>query len=431
MSIQNRVSSASATTGTSILIATCLAFVQVPVYAETEQNALITQLQQQIFALTKRITVLEQSRSDKPKILADIPLAPAQSKLVSSQVTNTPTSTPSWSDRIRITGDLRSRYENIEDQRSSEDRNRHRLRARLLVEADLSARWSAGIGFASGGDSPISANQSLGDGGSTKDLGLDLAYINFALSESLSISSGKFKNPFYRVGNYHMVWDSDFRPEGFAFNYNNRNFWLKGMVHFLESDDASGLKDAETSYGLQTGISHTFSETVNVIAGLSYYQFNVRGSRPFSRFSPLGNTFASDGTYANNYQQLELFTEISTLLGELPVTGFMDYVNNLDISNQDTAWAVGLKLGKASAARSWEVAYRYQNLEADALYAALTDSDFAGGRTDNTGHIIQAAFAPYQNTKLSLKYFISAYGKHNTGVWADHDRLQLDMALKF
>jgi len=420
----NRVSSTVARSGSGILLATCLAFLQLPVSADTDQSTLINELQQQILALTKRITVLEQSGNDNPETPAIISQPSAQAVMLQP-------GKPSWSDRIRVKGDVRSRYENIDDELKPEDRNRHRVRARVLVETDLSERWSAGIGFASGGSSPISTNQSLGNGGTTKALGLDLAYINFALSDSLIISSGKFKNPFYRVENYHMVWDSDYRPEGFAFNYNHKNFWATGMVHFLESDNGSGSKDSETSYGLQTGISHPISQNTDLTAGLSYYQFNVQGSSRFFPASVPGNSFTSNGTYANNYQQLELFTEVSTFLGGLPITGFIDYVNNLDVSNQDTAWAVGLKLGKASAARSWELAYRYQELEADALYAAITDSDFAGGRTDNTGHIIQAAYAPYKNTKLSLKYFIAEYGKHNTGVWIDHNRLQVDMSLKF
>ncbi len=414
-----------------IFLVGCLIFLQIPLNAATSESAIIEQLQKQIVALSARITALEQTDVQISHQLSNTePLRPEKAQLdIASSVTSS--KTPSWSERIKLKGDLRSRYENIEDDLKSEDRNRHRVRARLAILADISDRWSTGIGLATGGDAPVSSNQTLGGGASTKDIGLDLAYINFAVSNELSLTSGKFGNPFYQVGGYHMLWDSDYRPEGFAFSYSKKNLWATGMIHFLESDDGAGSKDTETSYGLQTGFSHSVSADMSLVGGISYYQFNVKGSHPFFGNSPLGNTVTAQGTYAQNYQQMEIFAELSTNVGELPLSGFIDYVNNLDINEQDTGWAAGIKLGKASAANTWEIVYRYQNLEADAVYAATTDSDFAGGRSDNRGHLLQAAYAPYKNTKFSVKYLITDYGKHNSGFATDYNRLQVDLALKF
>jgi len=421
------------------LIVTCFALLQFPVYGEQKEVnnldqsnlATIKLLQQQIFALSTRILALESSVTEKQQLILESPISSKHPQVSVTMQKQQPLAKAGWTDRVRITGDLRSRYENINDDLKPEDQNRHRIRARLAIATNLSDRWSAGIGLATGGDSPVSSNQTLGGGGTTKELGLDLAYINLRLSENLDLRSGKFKNPFYRVGNYHMVWDSDYRPEGFAFNYENGRYWATGMVHFLESDNGSGSKDAETSYGMQAGVSQALSDNIKLKAGVSYYHFDVQGSKPLFKNAPLGNTVSGDGTYTHNYRQIEFFTELSTVVADIPVSGFVDYVNNLDVDSQDTAWALGFKLGKASAAKTWELAYRYQRLEADALYAAITDSDFAGGVSDSRGHIIEAAYAPYNNTRLSLKYFATQYGKHNAGVSTEYDRLQLDVALKF
>ena len=337
----------------------------------------------------------------------------------------------SWTEAFKIKGDIRSRFENIDDENKPSDRNRHRVRARAEISARVNDRWSAGIGMASGGSDPRSTNQSLGGAGSTKDLGLDLAYISFAPTDTLTLTSGKFKNPFVRVGGYHLVWDGDYRPEGFAFKYAHKNWHANAMIHFLESDNGSGSKDAETSYGLQVVTTQQISQQFTLLAGASYYLFGIQGSRPFYNNDPAGNSVGTDGRYLHDYQQIELFAELSTSIANLPVSAFVDLVNNQDTDTQDTAWALGLKLGKSKAPHTWEIAYRYQDLEADALYGAVTDADFAAGRTDNRGHVIQAAYAPYKNTKLGLKYFITKYGNHSSSINKDYNRLQLDLALKF
>ena len=81
----------------------------------------------------------------------------------------------SWAEKIKWKGDFRYRYEDIEED-GKDDRDRNRIRARPALVAKTSDTTEVGFGLATGGDDPVSTNQTLGGGGSTKDVRLDLAY---------------------------------------------------------------------------------------------------------------------------------------------------------------------------------------------------------------------------------------------------------------
>ncbi len=84
----------------------------------------------------------------------------------------------SWTDTIRWKGDFRYRYETF-DIENRPNRDRNRIRARAALIADVTPTIEVGLGLASGGDDPVSSNQTLGGGGSTKDLRIDLAYFDW------------------------------------------------------------------------------------------------------------------------------------------------------------------------------------------------------------------------------------------------------------
>ncbi len=98
----------------------------------------------------------------------------------------------SWTDHIRLNGDLRLRYENI-DEDGEQERNRVRFRARFGLSADVSDDIKIVLQLASGGDDPVSTNQTIDDGFSTKDIGIDLAYVDWSVNDEFSVYGGKMK----------------------------------------------------------------------------------------------------------------------------------------------------------------------------------------------------------------------------------------------
>jgi hypothetical protein len=91
---------------------------------------------------------------------------------------------------------------------------------------------------------------------------------------------------------------------------------------------------------------------------------------------------------------------------------------------------VGVVLGKASNARTWEAGIAYQSLDKDALFAQIIDSDFGDGRTDTEGFFLKGGYAPVKNVTVNATYFINTLNK-DVGVELDYNRLQLDLNYKF
>jgi hypothetical protein len=96
----------------------------------------------------------------------------------------------------------------------------------------------------------------------------------------------------------------------------------------------------------------------------------------------------------------------------------------------DTAYGVGVRLGRASNPRTWEVGAMYQSIDKDALFGQFVDSDFGDGRTDSEGWVLRGGYAPVRNIAVNLQYFINTLNK-DVGSELDYERLQLDMNWKF
>lgn len=333
----------------------------------------------------------------------------------------------SWAESITLKGDVRLRYEGIDEQ-GVEERNRGRFRARLGLTAEVNDNVEAVLQFASGGDNPVSTNQSFDDGFSRKDIGLDLAYLDWTPNDQLHVYGGKMKNPFYRAGDHALVWDSDLNPEGLAVSYENAGFFGTGALMFVEERSAA---DDSLLLALQGGYAFALSDGATLTAGVSLYDYSdTIGNAPFYDGDANGNSVDGNGNLVFDYSQFEFFAELSTKLGDLPFSLFADYVQNTEAGAEDTGYALGASIGKASAPGSWQASIAYQDLEADAVIATFTDSDFGGGGTDASGFTLKGKYALADNWALGGTLFLndideSIANKH------DYTRLQIDLEFKF
>jgi hypothetical protein len=340
-----------------------------------------------------------------------------------------------WTDTIKLKGDFRYRYENIDEQ-GKDERDRNRIRARAALIAQLPDDIEVGLGVASGGDDPVSTNQTLGGGGSTKDIRLNLAYANWRAMDGLNLIGGKYKNIWYRPQKSGLIFDGDFNPEGVAVVYKKDWFFANLGGTWLESD----TKNSNDSYswGGQLGYKGNIAGA-RVTAGGGYYNFDTQGKQSFFGDDDdfFGNSFdcanpddMSSCVYALDYNIIQAFVDVSMNVGDMPVSLFADYVVNDDADDDDTGYALGLKLGKASSAGSWQAAYTYQDLEADAVLGLITDSDFGGGGTDVKGHKFQGAYAINKKWVVSFTYFLNEIGE-NVDDKHDYDRLMIDTQFKY
>lgn len=338
------------------------------------------------------------------------------------------------SKKITVTGDLRYRYEDIKTQ-GKPDRERSRVRARISGVAKATKDIELGIGLASGGSDPLSTNQTLGSGGSSKGVVLDLAYFSWELGNGFSVLGGKFKNVFYRPEKNTMMWDFDYNPEGLAVIYYKAPIFINTGFNWLESD--SKVDDPIAMLGLQIGYAAEIQSSALTI-GAGFYDFPVKGREVFRGDNDdfFGNSFLCTDTeallgctYNHDYEEIEVFAHLRTSLANQPTTFYADYVYNRGANDQNKGLEVGLIFGKASEPASWQIGYSYRDLEADAVFGAVSDSDVGGGGTDVKGHVLKGQFAINKTWKLVLTYFDNK--KEMSGKNQNYDRFQIDTELKF
>lgn len=349
----------------------------------------------------------------------------------------------SWSDRIRLDGDFRYRFENI-DAQGSPTRQRNRIRARSNLRAELADDVEVGFGLATGGDDPVSANQTLGGGGSSKPIVLNLAYVDWEAAQDLHILAGKFKNPLLRGGKQGLMWDGDWTPEGIALKYKRDWFFTNLLGTFLESD--SGQGNDNFSWGAQFGASGEIAGA-NVKGGIAYYSIGTKGAStnfgdPTDPGDFFGNSAVEAGglacgttpdascSYLYDYLLTEVFAEAAFDIGDWPAVVFVDYVNNSDPSENNTGWSVGGKLGQATDRGEMQLSYYYADKEADSVLGLLTDSNFGAGGTDNKGHLLQINYGVNKNWTIGARYFINERNL-SSGNKSEYDRLILDTQWKW
>ncbi|MBI9016221.1 MAG: putative porin [Phycisphaerae bacterium] len=337
-----------------------------------------------------------------------------------------------WLERTTIYGDLRLRHETIEAENDDKmDRHRGRYRARIGVKTKINDQWSTNFRFATGGSSATSTNQTMGDGFSTKDLGLDLAYLTYSpeLIDGLNVTGGKMKNPFYLPGKSSLIWDSDVTPEGAAINYDlqlddNISLFANGGTFWAQ--ESSGDVDASL-WGAQLGTKIKINADNEFITGATLYDYgNIKGST-IGGLDMKGNTPDIAGNYANDYQIFEAFAQYNTHIGSMPFSVAGDYVNNLEADNNDTGWLVGFTVNKAKNPGSWQVSYDYRDLEADAVLGGLSDGDFIGGGTNGKGHRIAGVYQIAKNIQTAVSYFCDQRSDDEN----DYRVLQFDLIVKF
>lgn len=394
----------------------------VPLYAQVDQAQEIAELREQIALLTDRLTQIEQSMVVSPEVRGEVEMG---------RIAATPSPlsiSDSWTKKTRLSGDLRYRHEAVNDEAKSV-RNRHRIRARANLTTNLTESLTVGIGLSTGGSANDSGNQTLGSGFSRKPIGMDLAYFDWKVSDTMSFMGGKMSNPFFRPAGYHLIYDSDIRPEGLAFKYNSGTFFGNASAFWVEErpDDPDSVL-----LGLQAGYRRILNNGANLIVGASYYKTShTRRYAPiFTPGNGQGNQLDANGNYLFGFSEVELFGELEFDLGGEPMSLFLDYVTNTDADVFNKGFAFGATYRLASAPGGWAVGYIYQDLEANAVVGAFTDSDFAGGTSDGSGHTLRAGYTFPGGWNLATRYIIGDRGRA-AGNERDYNRLQADINFRY
>ena len=336
----------------------------------------------------------------------------------------------SWYDKFDFKSDARLRHEGISKENSSyKDRMRIRARAGFKVEVQENVDFI--FQLATGGKNPVSTNQTLDGSFSTKDIGIDLAYIDWKINNNVDVNAGKMKNPMFRVGGAPLIWDGDLNPEGIAAKFKSDKIFGTAAVFSVaegESDDYSLL------YTFQTGLKFDISDNGSLTTGLSYFGYTKTiGLSPFYNGDPKGNSFEGtaegDFLYKYGYKNIEFFSQYDTQLKGLPLRFHIQYTKNNEVEDQDVAYSYGVTLGSVKKKGDKQYAWLYQDIQADSVIATFNDSDFGGGGTDSKGHVFKAKYGFSEKIALGGTFFFNKIDRFQ-GAERDYQRFQIDLEFK-
>jgi hypothetical protein len=365
-----------------------------------------------------------------------------------------------WAAKIKGRGDIRYRSENIWTERvvaatptvpafvdDAADRYRHRIRARLGFDAKVTDHVNATLLFATGADDPRSSNQTLGSQSTRKAIGVDMAYIDWNALQGVNIVLGKQPWPFWRPGN-SLFYDGDYNPEGGAVKFDRGMLFGSAYGWWLSEQynaNPAGENSDGNVVGAQLGLKFALLGGETRVAA-HYYDCGACQDQNSIMFGGVGNgnTMYRVGTSTTNqllydYEILQLSAEMGLTAFNLPVSLWADYSQNMasDVE-EDTGFAIGASIGRASNPKTWNAGLWYQELDADSMFGQFVDSDFGDGRTDSKGFVFRGAYAPVRNVTVQATYFLNTLNKDETsdlyfGVndSLDYDRLQIDLNYKF
>lgn len=408
--------------------------------AQAQQSGELAALQQQLNELSAKIAQLEKANAEKTELIektAQIETSNA-AKIAQIEKDNAAKTwsieqlqsegkknlAGAWANNIKLTGDIRARYEN-RDVADVTSKDRQRIRLRVGAYGKVNDQTDFGVRLATGG-SRTSSNQDLDGSGSMKDIFLDQAYIDYHPDQipGMHAFAGKMPQPWMAAGS-GLVWDSDLNPEGAAVTYEKQliPFKLKANAGTFVMEDEVG-DDIQLWAGQVAG-EKQFSNGHTLTLGVSDYYFENADTKNLTGIL----NAKSANTPGTDFHLVEAFSSYAFTVFKLPVQLDGQYVVNTaaEDSSQNTAYLAGITVGKAKEKGTWEIGYSWRDIQNDAVVGGLNDSDFAGETwTGCYGHVFKGKYQVMKNMSADLAYILSTDWQGR-----DANTLQADLNFKF
>jgi hypothetical protein len=371
-----------------------------------------------------------------------------------------------WVDKLQFSGDLRYRHEFISSEKynsSSQqqariyDRNRHRLRLRVALQAQVNDRVDvlarlASSTFASGAGGPVSTNQDLGGGSSPKPIWIDRAFVEIRPVRMLAARAGKQPVPFESSD---LLYDADLNLEGvaalFSYKLGAHEIFLRGGGFWAGERGPDGFAKHALTQGLfqgQIGGKVKLNKLSGQLA-VSYIDYGNVKNNPtvWAANNGFGNALtAISGRgpdtlgYLYDYNLMNVNASLRVKLNRVEPAAIFDFVTNGAAKKDpaydkklNTGWLAGLSIKFMKLPVDWDFLYNYRVLQKDAVLGAYADSDPAGGGTNYTGHGLSLGVTLMPAVRLAGTYFINTKDPDNKDEQRKlaYDRLQVDLEVKF
>ncbi len=296
-----------------------------------------------------------------------------------------------WWQRVRFSGDFRSRYEGFYQEGQS-TRHRSRLRLRLRLDSQINEDTQLGIQVASGDPgTPVSTNQTFTSFFRPKPFSLDRAFVayNPLAASAMTLGMGKFGLPQTRT---QMIFDDDLNFEG---GWEQAAWSLSDTVGVNLIAIQTAVN--EVSRGDDTYMIAAYGE-INFALGRSTLQISAAnygwgnvdpiaiGSAVGPLSSILTNAVVRDvggqvTGYASRFNVVDVIGEATLRFGDskYPVRLLAEYSRNTRAANdRDRGFWTEAEFGSAGAAGSFEASYTYGWIEQEVTPSAFVFSDMPG-----------------------------------------------------
>ena len=369
---------------------------------------------------------------------------------------------PKWVQTIKLSGDLRLRYERIWDRgilnqegmlEKQDPRDRGRIRFRPVLDAPITDEIDTHFMIStnmSTHQEATTSNATLGEDFNDKGIYLARAYAEYKPNwlKGLEIGAGKFKKNFYHTD---IMWDVDVNPEGVYEFYGYKGFkFFEPFIYLSQMVvNENNLTPDAMLYLSQAGFQWNTGPFTWTLAGSYYRWSNLAGTKwlgPGQYNLGGGNTFVCDSAgqiaYKYDYKLWEGISFINFNMGPFPVVLSFDYVHNAAAgvpANEDSAYYASFKIGRDRDKGDYSLFYKYAYIEQNAVIGSLNDQDFFGA--NRKGNKLEIHYWPFKNTLMRAAFFytdpVSLWKKEGNPLWdADRykmheDRLQMDFIFSF
>ena len=350
------------------------------------------------------------------------------------------TGMPEWVNALRINGDWRARYDNLQfphDQNPQilgaqklPDRHRFRQQLRIGFTAVMAEQFEVGIRLGSGDltggapyADPTTYNNTFRQNGSKKPVYIDLGYAKWTPINdgkwTVVVTGGKMENPFTFSD---ALFDYDYTPEGAAeqvtytfsdahqlkliagqYILDEQAYTSKAPYLLGEQAKWDAIWNSRWSSSLSAGFFSIQQPALlspfggnEIVApgatptGVPPSPQMIQGPWGGNERNPIINQsnggFLVDvgapesgfGTLAFNASVTYTRESMPFYNGPFPIRPFAEYMENLDAAEEAHGIQAGIVFGKAGKRGTWEASYRFKYEEGNVWYEALTDSDFGG-----------------------------------------------------
>lgn len=316
-----------------------------------------------------------------------------------------------WYERLRFSGDFRSRYEGFY-QEDQETRNRIRLRLRVRLDTDINDDTQFHLQVASGDPgTPVSTNQTLTGFFLPKPFSLDRAYIvyNPTAASALTLGLGKFGAPQTTT---QLVFDEDLNYEGGWEQVSWKPSERVGITLMALQTAVNELSAAPDAYmlGGYGEVSVEIGRATLQFSAADYTWGNPNQIAVASSGGPLQsiltntvirNAAGSVVGFGSRFNVVDLIAEatVRTKKADYPLRLLVDVARNTRAANdRDSGLWLEAEYGRARTAGTWAAGYTHGRVEQDVTPSAFVFSDMPG--TNVLLHMLRGSYAPKSGLSL-------------------------------